>query len=49
MLCHKALTHLIMNNRPVVDRWLIQDIVEEEEVLPAWTPTAPALLQKSSY
>ena len=49
MLCHTALTRLIMNNRPVVDKWLIQDIVEEEEVLPAWAPTAPALLQKSSY
>ncbi len=49
MLCHKALTHLIMNNRPVVDKWLIQDIVEEEEVLPAWTATAPVLLQKSSF
>ena len=48
MLCHKALTHLIMRNRPVVDKWLIQEIVEEEEVLPGWTATAPVLLQKSS-
>jgi general secretion pathway protein A len=49
MLCHKALTHMIMKNRPVVDKWLIQDIAEEEEVLPAWTATAPVLLQKSSF
>jgi general secretion pathway protein A len=49
MLCHKALTHLIMKNRPAVDKWLIQEIAEEEEVLPAWTATAPVLLQKSSF
>ena len=47
MLCHKALTQLILKNRHVVDKWLIQDIVDEEANV-GWNIETPALLQKSS-
>ncbi len=47
MLCHKALTHLILKNRHVVDKWLIQEIVDEEASV-GWNIETPALLQKSS-
>lgn len=48
MLCHKALTQLIMKNKHVVDKWLIQEIVEEEAQT-GWISETPALLQSSSY
>ena len=49
MLCHRALTNLIMKNRQVVDGLLIREIVEEEAKT-GWTAeTTPVLLQKSSF
>ena len=47
MLCHKALTQMIMRNKHIVDKVLIQEIVEEESSI-SWPSESPVLLQKSS-
>ncbi|MCK5451175.1 MAG: AAA family ATPase, partial [Candidatus Omnitrophica bacterium] len=49
MVCHKALKALVLKNRVVVDRKVINEIIDEE-VRQGWSRTmVPPLLQKSSY
>ena len=47
MLCHRALKEMLMKNRPVVDRELINGIIEEEHQY-GWQRTN-RLLQNSNY
>jgi general secretion pathway protein A len=47
MLCHRALKEMLMRNRPVVDRAIIEGLIQEE-VHSGWLMT-DRLLQKSSY
>lgn len=47
MLCHKALTKLVMSNKSVVDKALIQEIVEKE-IKTGWH-RKEQLLQKDNY
>lgn len=47
MLCHKALTRLVLNNKVVVDAGLIQELVEKE-IRTGWH-RKDLLLQKESY
>ena len=46
MLCHKALKHLVMKNREVVDQEIIQELVGQE-IRAGWYRTNP--LQKSNF
>ncbi|MBN1689298.1 MAG: AAA family ATPase [Candidatus Omnitrophica bacterium] len=46
MLCHKALKSLVMKNREVVDRGIIEELVNQE-VRAGWHSISP--LQKSSF
>ena len=46
MLCHKALKALVMKNREVVDRGMIEELVSQE-VRAGWYSTNP--LQKSNF
>jgi general secretion pathway protein A len=48
MLCHKALKNLIIKNRSVVDKRMIQEIVDKEAKA-GWHRTGQTLIQKSSY
>lgn len=47
MLCHKSLKRMLMLNRPVVDRRLVEEILQEEAQF-GWQRTN-RLLQNSSY
>ena len=47
MLCHKALKKMLMKNKAVIDRELINEIVEEEAQF-GWQRTN-RLLQNSSF
>ncbi|MCK4307396.1 AAA family ATPase [candidate division WOR-3 bacterium] len=47
MLCHKALKALVIKNKQVVDKTLIQEIIDEEAKA-GWARTDPALLQKGN-
>ena len=47
MVCHRALKEMLMQNRPVVDRRIIEEIIESD-VHSGWQRT-DRLLQKSSY
>ena len=49
MICHKALKLLVLKNRFVVDRGIINEIIDEE-VRQGWSKTTNhAILQKSNY
>ncbi len=47
MLCHRALKEMLMKNKPVVDRGVIEALIEDE-VHAGWQMT-DRLLQKNSY
>jgi len=46
MLCHKALKSLVMKNREVVDRSIIEELVSQE-VRAGWYSPSP--LQRSNF
>jgi general secretion pathway protein A len=47
MLCHRALKEMLMKNKLVVDRQIVEDIIEDE-VHSGWQ-TTDRLLQKNSF
>jgi hypothetical protein len=47
MMCHRALKEMLMSNKPVVDRQVIEEIIEDE-VHSGWQRT-DRLLQKNSF
>ena len=47
MLCHRALKEMLMRNKPVVDRNIIEELIQDE-VHAGWQMT-DRLLQKNSY
>mgnify|MGYP001615789233 CR=1 FL=1 len=47
MLCHRALKEMLMRNKPVVDRGIIEGLIEDE-VHSGWQMT-DRLLQRNSY